>query len=92
LRIEIIPASAVPAALTECTNHRSGEWDVVAERLLDAKRGDWLRVLVNDAPGKSLKNKQGNLISAMRIRKLKIDTRVLGSHLWFRAKRDDPKG
>jgi hypothetical protein len=90
MRIEIIPASGAPSALTERTSRRSGEWDLVAESLLDAKRGDWLRVLLTEAPGRSLKNKQGKLISisAMRIRKLKVTTRTLGAHLSFRVTPD----
>lgn len=90
IRVEIVPASADPAALIERTNYRCGEWDIVAERLLDSKRGDWLRLLLTEAPGRSLKNKQGNLISisAMRIRKLKAATRVLGARLWFRVTPD----
>jgi hypothetical protein len=57
----------------------------VAEKPLDAKRGDWLRVLLTEVPGASTKNKQGNLSTAMKIRKLTVDTRVLGAHLWFRV-------
>jgi hypothetical protein len=49
-------------------------------------------VLLTEAPGKSLKNKQGNLISAMRIRKLKVMTRVLGACLWFRVTPGNGKG
>jgi hypothetical protein len=73
---------------TERANHQSGVWDMVAERLLDARRMDWLTVLLTEAPGRSVKNKQGNLVSAMRIRKLTVDTRVLGAHLWFRVTPD----
>lgn len=63
-------------------------WSRVSSRLLDAKRGDWPRMLVTEAPRKALKTKQGNLISAMQVRKLTLDTRIQDAHLWFRVRLD----
>jgi hypothetical protein len=58
MQIEIIPHLKFPALLESC-RLKSLEWSWVAERLLDSKRGDWIRILLQEVPGNSLKNKQG---------------------------------
>jgi hypothetical protein len=89
LNIETILASEAPEALTSYFLRTNPEWDTVQQRVLDAKRGDWLRILLTELPGKSAKHKQGNLQNAMAARKLPVRTRILGAHVWFQAR--EPK-
>lgn len=94
LRIEVIPASAIPEALLESPNQgtRKPHYDQLAEALLNTRPGDWVRIALTDLPTpKSGGNKrlQGNVIEAMRNRKVgKIQTRVLGAHIWVNVVRE----
>lgn len=90
LTIETIPADKVPEALL--WSNRSGrnrDWDLLAEKLQDAKVGDWVRVLPGQLPGKTLESKRANVAQAMRNRNLRITTANLGAHLWLRLRTSD---
>ena len=86
MNIETIPASQAPDALLNFLQRSNPAWDMIAERLLDAKRGDWLRVRLAEMPGKQNKHKQRNVANAMEQRKLLIRTRILGDHIWFQVR------
>jgi len=86
MKVEIIPASSAPEVLTECRYKRNPHRGRVAQMLLDAKVGDWLRIPLSDLPGSSNLKKEGNLSNGMKARKLRICSRILGAHIWFQVR------
>jgi hypothetical protein len=87
LKIDVIPASQAPPALTAHAN-RKDDGDQLAEARQDAKVGDWVRITPDQLPGKSITTKRHNQRKALSIRKLNVTTMVLGAHLYLQVRTD----
>jgi hypothetical protein len=91
-KFDVILASEAPSALNDSLRNRNDNWDALAEKLQDLKRGDWLRYSPAELPGKNIEAKRQNVAKAMATRKVYVVIRVLGAHLYVRVRTDqDPK-
>jgi hypothetical protein len=64
MHIEVVPAASVPAKLLETKGSRREDWNTLTDKLMDSKRGDWVRIPLTELPERC--SKLGSATSAMR--------------------------
>jgi hypothetical protein len=82
---QIVPTGNLPPALPALPGGPRHDWSQLFATLQQAGPLTWCKILKDELPGKDDKAKRRALAGAIGTRKMgKVQTSVLGAHLYFR--------